>query len=564
MDEEPPFEHTIGPTGSFALIINNLTGPAMLGFPNLFQSAGIVPVTISIVFAWVASSLCGTLMADAIASIRGNGDFSQQVDFSKAFRLIVGKDWYVVAEALFLCSCAVQACASIVAAAQSLDGFIASFLFGKTAALQLFPTISIISWDTSNCHEESEFAAESNMEDCTPFHDAGPLVLTAGFLLVTLLFLPLGLGHLKETIAVQIFSMGCMVVLLVQFTYEFARRGLSFHLPWVGNELSQLAGVVLFNYAFSITVPSWLSEKDQSVSVNKAVWSASTAASAIYIIFGITGAMAFEGVGSNILIVLASNKVHHLTRFCAALFGVTIIGCGVPVFAVIIRTGLIASGLCSPRWALFLGGCAPFLFSWTLYQGTLLMSILNWAGLIINGLVAFLLPMVLALKAIELKARTPRDIQLTVQPHAPVMTSIETSPFLSLHSPSEVVDVEGNQLPASVTRKRIGSMDESKSDDSGHAHNGFSNGHSAASDLMLSADTSMTVDDMASTDSYMDAVHGTLKRLKANTVVEPLPDFMEAYRREIVVFMIASFTVIILTTIVEDAINGVLTPNVIN
>jgi len=328
-------------------------------------------VVISIIFAWVASSLCGTLMADAIGSIRGNEDFSQQVDFSRAFRLIVGKDWYVIAEALFLCSCAVQACASTVAAAQSLDGFVASFLFGKTMGIQLYPTIEIVSWDTSKCHGETDFLEESNMADCTPFSNAGALVFTSGFFLVSLLFLPLGLGHLKETIGVQIFSMGCMFVLLVQFCYEFISRGLDNPIPWVGDELSQLAGVVLFNYAFSITVPSWLSEKDKSVSVNKSVWMASTSASGIYLVFGLLGAMAFASAGQNILIVLASNKVsyaicttcwrsmivlqvHHLTRFCAALFGVTIIGCGVPVFAVIIRTGLVASGLCSPSWALFL------------------------------------------------------------------------------------------------------------------------------------------------------------------------------------------------------------------
>ena len=33
--------------------------------------------------------------------------------------------------------------------------------------------------------------------------------------------------------------------------------------------LHQVAGVVLFNYAFSVTVPSWLNEKRSDVSVNQ-------------------------------------------------------------------------------------------------------------------------------------------------------------------------------------------------------------------------------------------------------------------------------------------------------
>jgi hypothetical protein len=42
------------------------------------------------------------------------------------------------------------------------------------------------------------------------------------------------------------------------------------------------------------------------------------------------------------------------TRFCAALFGVMIIGCGVPVFCVIIKTALENNKVCSPSSAKFL------------------------------------------------------------------------------------------------------------------------------------------------------------------------------------------------------------------
>ncbi|KAJ1397156.1 hypothetical protein B484DRAFT_438699, partial [Ochromonadaceae sp. CCMP2298] len=44
---------------------------------------------------------------------------------------------------------------------------------------------------------------------------------------------------------------------------------------------------------------------------------------------------------------------------------------------------------------------APYLLSWTLYQGPLLIILLNWTGLVVNGLVAFLLPMLLVLKAMQ-------------------------------------------------------------------------------------------------------------------------------------------------------------------
>ena len=43
----------------------------------------------------------------------------------------------------------------------------------------------------------------------------------------------------------------------------------------------------------------------------------------------------------------------------------------------------------------------PYLISWTLYQGKLLITVLNWAGLVVNGSVAFILPLVLILKVMD-------------------------------------------------------------------------------------------------------------------------------------------------------------------
>jgi hypothetical protein len=223
---------TIGKFGSFVLLVNNLTGPGMLGFPNLFQKAGILPVLGGIFFVFICASLCGTLLADSIASIPNNSRYDLQIDFSSAFRYTVGEDWYVVAETLFLISCVVQASAGIVETAQSLDGFIASFLLGKTYAIEFYPTLQFISWSPDLCHEETISSKESNLADCTPFHNAGTLVFTLGFLITTLIFLPLGRGHLKETIIVQIISFLFMVILLFQFSGEFVHRGLHYRLPW--------------------------------------------------------------------------------------------------------------------------------------------------------------------------------------------------------------------------------------------------------------------------------------------------------------------------------------------
>lgn len=69
--------------GSFSLIINNCIGPAMLGFPHLFQQAGIIPVVLSIIFIFVAATISGTLFADTISTaIPGNKGFRRDISFS--------------------------------------------------------------------------------------------------------------------------------------------------------------------------------------------------------------------------------------------------------------------------------------------------------------------------------------------------------------------------------------------------------------------------------------------------------------------------------------------------
>lgn len=166
-------------------------------------------------------------------------------------------------------------------------------------------------------------------------------------------------------------------------------------LPWVGTDFSRLGGIVLFNYAFSVTVPAWLQEKKTDVSPNKIIWTSSILSTFIYISFGWLAAASFPDPGENVLTLLSSPQVHGTTRVAAAIFGVLIIGSGVPVFCVMMKDVLYSGNILSPGNALFVGSSLPYVFSWTLYKGTLLLSVLNWAGLIINGTVAFLLPVTL-------------------------------------------------------------------------------------------------------------------------------------------------------------------------
>ncbi len=399
-DKEAVVKKTIGWFGSLSLITNNICGPAMMGIPAIFRAAGIIPTLFCIFSIFICSTLTGTMLSESIQRLNNNKNFDKNIDFPKAFSGVVGHKWHMLVEVLVIISCAVNACAGIVETAQSLDSFLASFITGKTWGLAI-PTMSIVEWDSSYCVAASAANGghDSKLGDCTPFHHyKHDSIISLGYIITTMAFFPLGRNDLKETIWVQIISFLFFFLLLLQFFSEFSQRGFdnAESVPYIGSDMSQLAGVILFNYAYPITIPSWLNEKKSDVPVNQVIWAASSMSTTLYIIFGILGAFSFKKTGDDMLILLASNQVAPLTRICSALFSVLIIGCGVPIFCVIVKNSLATAKLCDHGWSLFYGSTLPYLVSWLMYQGTLLLSVVNWTGLVVNGSVAFILPLVLA------------------------------------------------------------------------------------------------------------------------------------------------------------------------
>jgi amino acid permease len=91
--------------------------------------------------------------------------------------------------------------------------------------------------------------------------------------------------------------------------------------PAFGPSCGELFGVVLFNYAFSVTIPAWFNEKKSRVNVNNVVWGSSTLLTVMYVTFGMLGAMAFPSPPADMLSLLSSRNADVVTRICAGFFG---------------------------------------------------------------------------------------------------------------------------------------------------------------------------------------------------------------------------------------------------
>ena len=532
---------TIGYFGSFVLLLNNTTGPAMMGLPMVYQDAGIIPTTVAIIAIGIMASLTSGFLCNSISLLPGNRNFDQEVSFATAFKLVIGKTWFHFAETMFIISCTVQACASLIETAQSLDGFIASFLIGKTYALEILPRPRIVSWSAASCIGDndsgvstaalavnantynvySRFLAEASLSQCTPFHNRGDLVLTLGFVVTALLFMPFGRGHLKEVLVVQIISFFMFAILTGKFFSEFVDRidlnnpvSLS-QVKWMGGNYSQLAGIVLFNFAFSLTVPSWLIEKKSEVNASKVIGYNVAISTTLYIAFGLAGALAFKECGSNILVLLASGEVSVSTNLSAALFSIFMLGSGVPIFCIIIKSTLYNSQTCSAQWSVFVGAVFPYMISWTLYQGSLLTTVMNWAGLFVNGLVAFVLPLVLSHYAFS------NYISSRASSRASSRSSSRSNSFSYSNTP-----LASSSASRGLYYHSVASSDKSSNANSSPlAYN--ERGLNASSD----GDES-------------------------NRDVRVLPSCLEPYKMAIIRMIIVAFSVIVLSTIALDLING--------
>lgn len=205
--------------------------------------------------------------------------------------------------------------------------------------------------------------------------------------------------------------------------------------------------------------------------------------------------------------------------------------------------------LCLDIFAPFIycrGSVGPFLISWPLYQGTLLLSVVNWTGLVVNGFVAFLLPMYLVLRSLALRhldhmpSHDAEDNVLLSLVRTGASHSREHSSSTSATSPvSRDVEVSGSYGT------------------NGHSHSsGRPNTHYHLRDHCDSH--TITGNGVHSHDHEHSHAHeGHSEDVCEDSSVEPLPPFLEPYRYPIVLFMILCFSTIIGGTIFLDIYFGI-------
>ncbi|CAG8766920.1 10610_t:CDS:2, partial [Racocetra persica] len=253
-------------------------------------------VTIPILFQDAGWFVCASslLLCETASSIKGNEKFQRQIEFSYLTAILVSdkRKRFLIQLSLFISLQSVNI-ASILLSSHSLDTLLIS-LFGKTCGLGIYPQSGIYC-----VYEQGDYAS------------------------------PFGTNYMVAT-------------------FGFMHGLTPSYIPNFGDDMSQVVGTVLFNYAFIVTVPSWVNDLDPKVPIRRSVFCSILISTSVYILLGLIGGMAFQiDKNSDIITVInQSDQKNWLTIASTYIFPVAVLVTSIPIYTIVVRYNLIRSGHC--------------------------------------------------------------------------------------------------------------------------------------------------------------------------------------------------------------------------
>ena len=366
-------------------------GPAIVAFPSIYAQSGWFLPTALLLVVCVLSAFSSTMLCEAMQRIPGNHNLTKRYEFATTVKHYWGDKWYVASQLLMNICLQCLNIASIIVAAQVMDELFA-YCYGETIGFQ-YTTMEIRTTQYSDLRDM-------------------PNAISAGFIFCMIICLPFGMSSLEENMWFQWFSLVALFGSCGLFIWDYLQLPLHFEQVPVWNsgfdDQAQVLGVVIFSYAFVITVPSWVNEKAPGVSTNRSVWYSCFVGMFLKGSIGYLAAITYPNMAnnSNILQVmndshLGGHEFHRLTRIAVYLFNFGTIVPGIPVFSILVRYNLLSGKVCSSRWAFFYSFVLPWGVSMFLYRGKGFQNLVNWTALVFEGFVNFTIPCLLYVSALR-------------------------------------------------------------------------------------------------------------------------------------------------------------------
>lgn len=207
--------------------------------------------------------------------------------------------------------------------------------------------------------------------------------------------------------------------------------------PHTGSQAGVL-GIILFNFGFVTTVPSWINEKRPHVSTNRALWLSTTLCIIVFFCVGLPGAIGFSDVlqgpvtgtcarqltdGSyncpnDLLQVMTSHSLtpsswqsgagRFILKASAYLFPIVAVVSSIPIFSIVIKYNMMENGFSRPI-SFFWGAVFPWLIGFPLlYMPNFLAQFVNFTSLVFVSFTDFIVPW-----ALYVKLQNKRDLEGT-------------------------------------------------------------------------------------------------------------------------------------------------------
>mmetsp|Transcript_57830 Transcript_57830/g.106875 ORF Transcript_57830/g.106875 Transcript_57830/m.106875 type:complete len:512 (-) Transcript_57830:104-1639(-) len=399
---------TIRTAGSLSMMLNNILGPGIANIPGLYQQAGWFFPTVFIVICAVSCFLTGEMLVIAMRAMPGNEHFQQRVEYSTLCGFYLPRRTAKFAVVVFLIAMLSANISNIIQTSQVFDQTI-DLAFGDSCALEFFPRLRVF--------------CSTDGEDVTPF-GTGKVVLSLGAIIVAVCSIPLGYWNLEDNMIVQNVAMIMVAVaMLIWFIIFFALGLETDRVPFARLEdgLGSFhggVGVILFNFMFISTLPSWICEKHPSVkSMDIVGWSLFLSVLS-FLAVGVIAGWAFPLFydGDNTLL----SEMHHINnktlRVLAGLsvdvYAIAANLASIPIFSIMLRYNLVEQHLLGPRAAGFVSVVMPWLLSVLLYAGAGFREVVELAGAFTSSLVNLIIPSLLFL-ASQKRCPQGRQVLLT-------------------------------------------------------------------------------------------------------------------------------------------------------
>jgi hypothetical protein len=370
-------------------MINNCLGPGLVQMNTQMQLSGWLPTLLATMAFGTLAFITSWMLLYAQSRVDTSAG---RVEYTGICEYYFDRRIFLFAVFFYILTMIVQCISGIQQTMQLMDLLIVR-LFGKSCALEIYPKFF-----STPC---------SNVDTGFSVFEPGSGVVSLGLVASGLLAIPFGFFPLEDSIIFQIVSCGIMAVCIVLLGIDLGRIGyVASRLPIVGESLSGLVGLMMFNFSLAFSLPSWNNERKHSVFVKRSIGSAIGIGSMTMIIIGLLGAMAFSQlIGSDKnLIDFASDSNRPMTIAAVYIFSLANNVTTVPVFSIMIRYTLMEHKIIRKPWiANILAIAVPWLLLIPFSTGSGFQNIIEFGGSIFIGITCFVAPPVLFLCALRPK-----------------------------------------------------------------------------------------------------------------------------------------------------------------